>query len=373
MRTTLNLVQCRSTWFLMILLALVSTSYGQDQKVFTPGSIWKDSDGIPINAHGLGALYHNGLYYIFGQHMIEGRAGNAAHVGVSCYSSENLYNWKNEGIALSVIKDTSNWLQPGCAIERPKVIYNKTTGKFVMWFHHELKGRGYDAAMTGVAVADHVTGPYTYLRSLRPNAQHWPVNNIEEEIGNSDSKAEAIRKGIYLKRDFGGGQMARDMTLYVDDDGTAYHIHASEENFTLHISELTGDYLDFTGRYWRVLPGDHNEAPAIFKSKDKYYMISSGCTGWAPNPARSAVADHISGPWIPLGNPCRGTEEQCNITFDSQSTYILPVEGKKDQFILMSDRWRPKNAIDGRYIWLPITFEDEKPVIRWHDAWNLPD
>ena len=31
-------------------------------------------------------------------------------------------------------------------MERPKVIYNKQTGKFVMWFHLELKGRGYGPA-----------------------------------------------------------------------------------------------------------------------------------------------------------------------------------------------------------------------------------
>jgi len=31
-------------------------------------------------------------------------------------------------------------------------------------------------------------------------------------------------------RDFAGGQMARDMTLFVDIDGSAYHIYASEAN-----------------------------------------------------------------------------------------------------------------------------------------------
>jgi hypothetical protein len=45
-----------------------------------------------------------------------------------------------------------------------------------------------------------------------------------------------------LARDFAKGQMARDMTLFVDDDGKAYHIYASEENSTMHISILTDDY-----------------------------------------------------------------------------------------------------------------------------------
>ena len=43
---------------------------------------------------------------------------------------------------------------------------------------------------------------------------------------------------LIFRRDYVGGQMARDMTLFVDDDGKAYHIYASEENSTLQISQL---------------------------------------------------------------------------------------------------------------------------------------
>jgi hypothetical protein len=371
--------------FLSVILTLVlcsSFAQNKNEKFIVPMEPWNDTDGVPINAHGAGALFHKGVYYIFGEHKIEGKAGNVAHVGVRCYSSKNLYDWKNEGVALAVVDDTTSMLQKECVLERPKVIYNKKTRKFVMWFHHELKGMGYDAALTGVAVADHVTGPYKYIRSLRPNAWKWPVNYSEEQkravydekLQTSkirEEKIDAVRRGMYLNRDFRTGQMARDMTLFVDDDGTAYHIHSAEENFTLHVSELSEDYLGFTGKYTRVLAGDENEAPAICKVDGKYYLIASGCTGWWPNPARSAVADNIMGPYTPLGNPCRGTEKQCNTTFYSQSTYLLPVEGKKDKFILMLDSWRPDNAIDGRLVWLPLTFENGNPVVRWYDKWNL--
>ena len=83
---------------------------------------------------------------------------------MSCYSSTDLLNWKNEGLVLKVINDTASILNPGCVIERPKVLFNKKTGKFVMWFHHELKGQGYNAALTGVAVSDNITGPYKYIK-----------------------------------------------------------------------------------------------------------------------------------------------------------------------------------------------------------------
>ena len=51
-----------------------------------------------------------------------------------------------------------------------------------------------------------------------------------------------------FKKDFEKGQMSRDMTIFVDDDGTAYHIYSSEENSTTHIAELTPDYTEHTGR-----------------------------------------------------------------------------------------------------------------------------
>jgi hypothetical protein len=163
--------------------------------------------------------------------------------------------------------------------------------------------------------------------------------------------------------------MSRDMALFVDDNGTAYHIHASEENLTLHISELTEDYLGFTGKWKRVFPAGHNEAPAICKRDGIYFMITSGCTGWEPNAGRSAMAESIWGPWTALGNPFRG--EHSELSFHSQSTFLLPYGESGEDFIYMGDRWRPRNPINGRYVWLPVRFEENKPVIEWLDEWDL--
>jgi beta-xylosidase len=266
-------------------------------------------------------------------------------------------------------------------IERPKVLFNKKTGKFVMWFHHELKGQGYKAAMTGVAVSDYITGPYKYIRSLRPNAGLWPVNFTEEQknvrVKEGDLKSwteewkQAVKDGMFVRRDFAGGQMARDMNLFVDRDGKAWHIHSSEENMTLHFSELTDDYLDFTGKYYRVLPGDSNEAPALFFANGKYFMFTSGTTGWKPNPCRLATADNLTGEWKAAGNPCRGTEEENKVTFNSQSTFVLQPSGKKNIFIFMADRWIPSNLAGSRHIWFPIEWENGLPVIKWHNELDI--
>ena len=352
------------------------------EKVFQPGEIWKDNKDVHINAHGGGILYDKGTYYWFGEHKIAGEAGNTAQVGVHCYSSENLTDWKDEGIALAVAPEGSgNDIEKGCILERPKVIYNQKTGKYVMWFHLEPKGGDYSGAKSGVAISDRPAGPYTFLRSFRPNAGHWPINVLPVHLslpipppdqkfsgGDLPNSPDSLN---LLGRDQTNGQMARDMNLFVDDDAKAYHIYSSEENSTLHIALLNDDYTGHSGQYKRLFAGRFMEAPAMFKRAGKYYLMMSGCTGWAANAARSAVADSPFGEWTELGNPCIGKDAE--LTFHSQSTYILPVQGEKEQFIYMGDRWKPEDAIDGRYIWLPIRFENDRFIIEWKDRWTLKD
>lgn len=367
---------------LIALLALFSIAvFSQSEKynAFHPGEIWKDNNGVHINAHGGGILYHKGIYYWYGEHKIEGGAGNYAQVGVHCYSSRDLLNWRDEGIVLQIDTAKNSILQKGCIIERPKVIYNKKTKKFVMWFHYEQKGKGYATSKSGVAVSDKATGNFTLVKVFRPDAGTWPVNvlpihknvpfNTVNATFNGGSCSKDVDSVNFVGRDFKEGQMARDMNLFVDDDGKAYHIYSSESNSTLHISQLADDYLSHSGKWVRAFPGRFMEGAAMMKRKGKYYLIASGCTGWLPNPARSAVADHIFGHWKELGNPC--IDKDSATTYHSQSTYILPVAGKKNAFIFMTDRWTPQNPIDGRYVWLPIQFEDEKMILRWNSEWNL--
>jgi beta-xylosidase len=377
----------KSLSLVLVLLMLISVCGCKtvEYQSFYPGKVWNDTTGVPINAHGGGVLYYEGKYYWFGEHKIAGEKGNRAYVGVGCYSSKDLYNWKNEGIALSVVKNSNHPLAEGCIIERPKVIYNQKTRQFVMWFHHEYKDKGYAAARSGIAVADTPTGPYRYIRSIRSNPGIWPINvlechkqpvrpEVQQTYYPGGSLPEHPDVLNILGKHFAEGQMARDMTLFVDDDGKAYHLYASEYNSTLQIAELTDDYLGHSGKYARYFVARWMEAPAVFKRDGKYYFIGSGCTGWKPNAARCAVADSIWGPWMELGNPCEGPNAE--LTFLSQSTWVQPVQGKKDALIFLADRWNPKNAIDGRYVWLPIEFVknndgNNRLHITWRDKWDL--
>ncbi len=248
-------------------------------------------------------------------------------------AANDLFKWKFENLALPQQDDLNSDITKGCIMERPKVIYNAKTKNYVMWFHLELKGKGYSAARAAVAISDNVTGPYTYVKSFRPNEN-----------------------------------MSRDMTLFVDEDGSAYHIYSSRENYDLRIAKLTDDYLDVTLQDTMVF-SKHREAPAIFKYNSKYYLITSGCTGWAPNKASMHVAASIWGPWTELKeNPMKGPD--ADSTYHGQSTFVLPVPGKNN-FIFIADKWNPRNLKDSRYLWLPVQFKNDEPFVDWIDEWSL--
>lgn len=362
------------------LCAMVAAVEAQALDEIRPGQEWPDRKGEHINAHGGGLLFHEGKYYWYGENRPA--RGFTTEVGVEVYSSSDLMNWEDEGVALAVSEEAGHDIERGCIMERPKVVRNPKTGKFVMLFHLELKGQGYAAARVGFAESDSPVGPFRFIRSLRPNAGKWPVDFSRRDIRKAkklkeaDYKEwwtpewrEAIREGLLLARDVPGGQMSRDMTVYVDDDGKAYHIYSAEENLTLNIAELADDYLDYTGRYVRVAPGGQNEAPAIFKRDGVYWMITSGCTGWAPNEARMFKATSLWGPWEQLPSPFVGKDAKKS--FHTQGTYIFKVEGTEDGFVFMADRWNPRSLKNSRHIWLPIDFEaDGTPVIRWVDGWS---
>ena len=335
------------TLFLYVFLIVVSTVgivEAQSEKTnsrIIPGAVWKDTDGNPINAHGGGILYHNGTYYWYGEYKTgetvlpewaTWECYRTDVTGVSCYSSGDLLNWKFEGIVLPAVKDDPKHdLHPSQVVERPKVVYNAKTGKFVMWMH--IDSPDYGKAAAGVAVSDSPTGCFKYLGSFRPN-----------------------------------DAMSRDQTVFVDNDGRAYHFYSSENNATLYISELTPDYLKPTGKFTRNFIGKSREAPAVFKRNNKYYLLTSGCSGWDPNQAELAVADSVMGPWKVLGNPCTGTD--ADKTFYAQSTYVLPVQGT-NRFIAMFDRWKKTDLKDSRYVWLPFVFApDGKVTIPWKEEWS---
>lgn len=366
------------------ILAAASIAAGAFAKALPNGGIWPDIDGIHINAHGGGLVKDGERWYWFGEHKIAGKEGNNAWVGVRCYSSENLVDWKNEGVALAVSKEPGSPIEEGCILERPKVVCAKN-GKYVMWFHLEYKNwkelglpTRYGAAASGVAVADSITGPYRFVRAGRFDVGTWP-----RELPEAERTEATLGDYTRIPQPWGGfaklwgahfkvGQMARDMTLFKDSDGEIYHIFASEDNSTLHVARLSEDGLSHTGEWARISHGDWTEAPAVIKRDGWYYLLGSGCTGWNPNDARYYRSKSIWGPWERMGNPARGVNPANNLgpekTWGGQSTAIFEENGR---VWALFDLWRPANAIDGRYACLAVDFSPDHTIsITWRDEFE---
>ena len=336
------------------LLALAGLLCAQGTRhEFEPGKVWLDTEGKPIQAHSAGILTVGGVHYWYGE---DKTLGNFNRTGVSCYSSRDLYNWKREGVVLPKEAMPEQFRDTGIC-ERPKVLYNARTRRYVMWMH--LDDRQYLTASAGVAVADRPTGPFRFLSKFRPIRYDfgYPPDDRtrQKELGNT----------------------FRDMNLFLDDDGRAYVFYASEGNPTMYVVRLNADFTGVEtppvkGQTWeRILVNQRREAPAPFKYRGRYYLITSGLTGWNPNPASYALADHIFGPWTVKGNPCVGPDAE--VTFHSQSTFVLPAPGKPPgYFIYMGDRWFKDKLEDSRYIWLPFQVkEDGTFTLEWRDRWSL--
>lgn len=339
-----------ATFFIFVIAA--SAVYGYEPDL--------DTDGNHINAHG-GCIIRceeQGLWYWYGE---ERDCDHRPQTGISAYTSPDLKSWAYAGTVLPAVDSVGHPLERGCVMERPKVIFCPSTGKYVMWFHHELKGRDYAAAQAAVAVADSPEGPFIFLRSGRVNPGRWPENltpyekpESEDPEWWSDEWRKRVIAGEYVARDLDCGQMARDMTLFVDDDGRAYHVYASEENLTIHIAELTPDFTAHTGRYVRVDPTGHNEAPMVVKTDSCYLMVTSGCTGWKPNQARLLRSRSIMGQWERLPTPCRGKD--AGTTFNAQGAFIF--HDDKGNPVACFDRWNPSCLSSSGHLWVPVTLRD---------------
>jgi Glycosyl hydrolases family 43 len=335
-------------------------AFGQTYSQFNNGEVaehvpWRDTNGNLINAHDGGIIFAEGKYHWYGMALrplpvSNGEdGGQKTTVGVVMYSSSDLYNWVYEGVVLKCSADPASPLYGPMRFERPKIIYNKKTKQYVMWFHyvgypgnHGTKiGSGGEA---GVAVSDKIAGPYTF-------------------------------KGVSRPIDANG--VVRDSSVFQDDDGAAYFIYDRDvaksspgAGRVLHIVKLTDDYLGFSDKYYEIANASRREAPAMFKRDGFYYLITSAETGWKNNAANYYRSTDVMGPYTEFGNPCVGPDPE--LSFDAQGTSAFAVHGKKDEWILIMERHITEKMTDSSYIFLPIRFPTSSTLeLDYVKSWRL--
>src|SRR5690349_415357 len=126
----------------MAVVALAATPAAAAAVTVVNGTQFTDTSGAVVHAHGGGVLKVGFYYYWFG----ENRNANDTFKAVSVYRSTDLRTWEFRN---NVLTSSSAAELNGANIERPKVIYNSSTGQYVMWMHKE-NGSDYSEARAAV-------------------------------------------------------------------------------------------------------------------------------------------------------------------------------------------------------------------------------
>lgn len=347
-----------------------------EKKMIYPGEIMLDTEGKRIQAHGAGMIYENETYYWYGENKEFTTGKDEVWTwGIRFYSSKDLVNWKDEGLVIPPdTEDKESSLHPSKHVDRPHILYNKKTQKYVCWIKMSEED-GYFLIMT----SENLLGPY------KKEKDHFHPFNTS--VGDFDLWQDENGKGY----------------LYFEHD----HAGVISTGLTEDFLDVQGEYLDmFTG----LKPPYTREACTHFVYKEKHYLLTSGMIGYIPNPSEIAVSDTPLGPYEVLGNPHR--DDSSSASFNSQISYVFHDPEREDLYLVMADRWVPeyvvtkekyeslervitskynseihpteedyKVAMDAPflgnantsiadYVWLPLKLDGEYPMIEWKDTWR---
>ncbi|WP_078861809.1 RICIN domain-containing protein [Streptomyces sp. NRRL F-5123] len=292
---------------------------------FTPGAAWQDTGGNALQLHGLGIVKAGSTWYGFGENKAGESSSNAAFQSVACYSSADLAHWTRQNDALT--RQSSGDLGPNRVVERPKVLFNASTGTYVMYLH--IDSSSYGEAKVGVATSSTPCGPYSYRGSFQPL-----------------------------------GQQSRDIGLFQDTDGSAYLLTEDRAN-GLRIDRLSADYLSVTSSVHVF--GDY-EAPAMVKADGRYYLFGSSLTGWSTNDNVYATATSLTGTWSAF----RPVAPVGTHTYNSQTANVIPVAGSGGTaYVFAADRWTTSDLGSSPEVWLPLTLGGGTAAVSWQNSWTL--
>ena len=288
---------------LLCTLASVASASG----IIRPKARWLDNRGRIIQAHGGCILKHGRWFYLFGEDR--SRQNNPKERYVACYRSTDLVHWQFRNKVVQLRKPPG--LHGDWILERPKVFYNRTTRKFVMYAH--IDANRYRLAEVAVFICNTVDGNYRYIQRFQPL-----------------------------------GHQSRDIGQYTDRRGRAYLLF-EDRPFGFRIAELSKNYL--TVKKQICLIPVHLEGLGLVHYHGLYYVVGSHLTGWRANPDVYATAKSLAGPWSKFHNIAPPKTN----TYQSQSGFLLKIRGTKATTVIyMGDIWNPGNLWNSRYLWMPL-------------------
>ncbi len=285
------------------------------------GVLWYTDRGDTVQAHAPGFLRHEGRWWMVGEDR-----DNGGLPDVNLYSSYDFRTWHYEGKIITLPDEEG---LPVRMIERAKIMYCKRTGHFVIWCHWEAPN--YSASEAASFEAEKITGPYRCTFRGRPL-----------------------------------GVKTRDCNVFVDDDGTAYFVATTNENQDIGLFLLSDDYTQPV-KHYPLFVGQRREAPVIVRVGDIYHVLTSACTGWAPNQCQHAWSESLTHGWSALHNVGDNT------CFRTQPAAIIRAGSSKKSgsLLYVGDRWKDPTLAESKTILFPIQFTDTTCQIINLDSFDI--
>lgn len=289
-----------------------------------------DTNGNAVDAHdGMIALFGS-TYYLYGTSYNCGftwLAAGAPFCGFKVYTSTDLVHWTDKGLLFDATTSTwqarCNGSTYGCF--RPHVIYNGSTGRYVLWINSYDNASGYHVFTSGSPLGPFVEGAEPTLA----------VQGTGKGVNNGD---------------FG---------LFVDSNGTAYIVHTDVANqANLYVEQLNASYTSGTGNNVRV--GQSGvESPDIFKYKNTYYLVYGPSCPYCNNAKTEySTSTSLPGTWsAPTtlnNNSCAG---------QASFVALLPTTAGTT-YMYASDLWNngAHNEALANYFWTPLTFNSDGSI-----------
>ena len=339
-----------------------------------------DVDGKRMHVQFPHIIFMDGKYYLYGSNKEFSNGCGIWHWGIVMYESDDMYNWKRVGIIIPPDEnDAESPLNPHITMDAPCLIYNRKTDRWVAWIIDMGKQKAFTLS------SDSLFGPY-----------------------------EMTGEGF-----FPCGFTVGDFDLAQTEDGRGY-IYFNNPHTKIVCAELTDDFTGVTGKFTTTLEHPESvpfarEAPSHFERDGKHYIITSGTTGFFPNPSEIAVSNGHMCDYVTLGDP--HVNDGTRSSFHSQVRSVFKHPYKKDLYVALADRWLPdymhvpyesirdwykawyhgagadelervaregkelcveqdtmkQDVTRAQCVFLPITFEEEMPRIHWRDSWTVEE
>jgi len=350
----------------------------EDKQLITNDRFYTDTDGNILYSQGGGIFKfpNDDKYYWYGVRYKEAvtyatdpllgkTVEHPAFEAYTCYTSDDLVNWKYEGDVATLETLGQSWC--GWA-GRCGVVYNEKANKYVLV--SQFNG-------TIIASADNPKGPFKTEKGYFWGGTSLPV------IANGDTG---------------------DLTMFYDEDSKGYMICSSAngrghlyiapmdetKNFCDfdfdNIKELngsTGSYFDEDGTIKQKDKGGI-EGDCMFKYKDHYYFTGSDLYGWRGSRVYVFESKDILGDYKLKPDYIDTSKSSSNLPYimpgakysyahNSQTGFYYTLHGsKQDTVIYCGDRWCDFGTHGiGYNQWVPLTMDGYTPHFNDLSQWKL--